>query len=1238
NPFDALTDFNAALALQPNDVFALARRGEVYRQSNQFDNALTDLNAALALQPNDVFALARRGAVYRQMGDLDNALVDLNKAFDNSPQDGFILHQRSLVYWQQNKNDAALNDLDAWESQSEEHVAEFVQVAEIAEEETSSEPTPKESLVSKDFSSNPIRIEASDEQVLPETSGLSLTPTPMETDNLAFGSINTEEQAGSSTGSQNSGEETSRTTKEFKKPWQKNALFSAKYSAKYERLPPAPIRLFHTHRNNYSQVFDFKTLESCELSENTMGARRLISLSIGQSTFRLSTMKREHPASDETVTFIFAGRKENAMLPHPAALGDKQRLLLVVSAGEYKSFSNLNYTDAVEFLIIDSLESSTHGSYQIEDIQARRLAAFILSFHWQLKHCVYLDDNLELIQSTPNYPALSTWAEITDVLKADRDKEKAVLCGMQTFSYKPHYYVEPDYCYKLFNLDFQQLTQLLHLETADDVFILGYPAKYSGYCMQDFYFQMIIDFALYAANSKQETGHLMKKLVYLPPMESISLKRMKQNQNAAKAYTRGLIEDILTITTDEFVPQGIREEYVQLMKESLMHLHNEIKRSFNLMSKKRRELVTRDFRSIVQANNQIAPSESFNNLEPELLEKNAKKPKKSAKPIPINDNFLRTNWVGCQISALAPAEVVDTYLQEKPVSDSLYPHQLAAIKMISRCNQSHGVLKMATGSGKTRVQIVFANFLIKRNPNAVIHIVVPTVQLVNQFYQEFVQTLDTLEESGAIKKENIVPVHSKENGVAAGLITLNTIFRSEASVYIFCEASYSKMLATAEKNLANHRAPLLIMLDEFHLYKHKARILMDSGVSTLGFSATPGPDIVPLYEFNRADSRAALRTAPLIIDRLSYSLNLEKNEKKHNKIAVLIRHHRHPMGKPLACYKGIIYTSSIEEANDLTSAINEEAGEQLAQAIHSQVKDYKKWIELFRKKSLETPAILVVVDMLGTGYDDKDVVWGLFAKNNGVGVENHSQMAGRGLRLNSDYPEKIAYMLTDDDLLFDIQEIYKDEDALIMAHPDYYTYNREVIYLELLNAVEKQRPFKHYSAMFRHNKLNYSLSKHLILLMKALDSNEQEWVQGLLSENRVLKKNWKDQRGKVFNLIGTFLNEVIGLQEGHQDPLKARLFTVDAFQNVLNAVHSHSSALLKQLLTDASVQRTLTEQFKKVSGEYFTIFQQYRSLVNSPNTLPNRYGFLQRLDRPRGSNFYLQEPMVSNTYSSQSSL
>lgn len=144
--------------------------------------------------------------------------------------------------------------------------------------------------------------------------------------------------------------------------------------------------------------------------------------------------------------------------------------------------------------------------------------------------------------------------------------------------------------------------------------------------------------------------------------------------------------------------------------------------------------------------------------------------------------------------------------------------------------------------------------------------------------------------------------------------------------------------------------------------------------------------------------------------------------------------------------------------------------------------------------------------MLGTGYDDKDVVWGLFAKNNGVGVENHSQMAGRGLRLNSDYPEKIAYMLTDDDLLFDIQEIYKDEDALIMAHPDYYTYNREVIYLELLNAVEKQRPFKHYSAMFRHNKLNYSLSKHLILLMKALDSNEQEWVQGLLSENRVLKK------------------------------------------------------------------------------------------------------------------------------------
>ncbi len=992
----------------------------------------------------------------------------------------------------------------------------------------------------------------------------------------------------------------------LKSPWQKNALFSAKYSATYERLPSMPLLLStNPNRINYANSFAFQSLESCEKPKNTTWTPRLIHhLAIGNSAFRLSTLKQELPSSEDTVTFIFAGRKEKAMFPQPALLGEQQRLLLVVSAQEYEHLSQHHYGDAIEFLIIDCLSSVTHGAYEeTADIQARRLAAFLVSFEWRLKHCLHLDDNLQLIQASAEFSSLSTWAELTTALQEGRESDQALMCGMRTFSYKPRYYLEPDYCYKLFDIDFEQVIQILNISNAEDVFILGYPAAYSGYCMQDFYFQMIIDFAIYYArlnNSEAENG--ATSLIHLPSMESVSLKRMQQYKNAARIQTKGWIEDILEIDIEQFAPSKVTENYASLMKDSLKHLQNEINRCFDTRANKRRQLENQDVRRIVQANNQMNdhPEHPSEEQEPEQHQRTYETQKQVAKQtLQYNIRFLENQWPGSSLNQLILPEAMNDYLQQGEISSCLYPHQVKALEALLNCDASHAVMKMTTGSGKTRVQILLANFLIKHNPQAVIHIVVPTIQLVNQFYMEFQDTLQLIGSSCAIKAKNVIPVHSKENAVPTSLIALNNILRERASIYIFCETSYSKLLATDDENLSRYRTPLIVFLDEFHLYKKRALKLVNSGVTTLGFSATPGSNMAPLYEFNRKDALAAKKSPPLIIDRLSYSLNQEKNDKKHEKIASILNIHRHPMGQPLASYKGIIYTSSIDEANQLVAAINVGHPSRIAQAIHSRVKDYKKWIEKFNKKSMETPAILVVVDMLGTGYNDKDVAWALYAKNKGSCVENHSQMIGRVLRTNSRYPHKIAYILSDDDLLLDTCEIYKDEQALVQAHPDYYKFNREVIYLELVNAIDKARPFEHYSAMFKHKLLHYSLPKLLFLLLKANAKEQQDWITGLLELDHHLSLSWNDHRGRVFNLLSTFLNEVLGLQQAPSDVQKQALYNAATFEVLLNKIYITRPALLSQLMSDLSAKTNLARQLKLVEPQYGLAYEKYYLLLVS---------------------------------------
>ncbi|MFZ5453415.1 MAG: tetratricopeptide repeat protein [Thermodesulfobacteriota bacterium] len=76
----ALSDFNAALKLKPNDAKLYDYRGMVYRCKNMNDQAIQDFNQAMKLDPKFARPYRNRAMVYSDLGKFDKCLADLNKA------------------------------------------------------------------------------------------------------------------------------------------------------------------------------------------------------------------------------------------------------------------------------------------------------------------------------------------------------------------------------------------------------------------------------------------------------------------------------------------------------------------------------------------------------------------------------------------------------------------------------------------------------------------------------------------------------------------------------------------------------------------------------------------------------------------------------------------------------------------------------------------------------------------------------------------------------------------------------------------------------------------------------------------------------------------------------------------------------------------------------------------------------------------------------------------------------
>jgi tetratricopeptide (TPR) repeat protein len=87
DPQKALAAYNRYLATPSQNASAYGNRGDVRRELGDVDGALADYSAALAINPDYVYALSNRGYLrYAEKRDIDGALEDLNRAVRVDPE------------------------------------------------------------------------------------------------------------------------------------------------------------------------------------------------------------------------------------------------------------------------------------------------------------------------------------------------------------------------------------------------------------------------------------------------------------------------------------------------------------------------------------------------------------------------------------------------------------------------------------------------------------------------------------------------------------------------------------------------------------------------------------------------------------------------------------------------------------------------------------------------------------------------------------------------------------------------------------------------------------------------------------------------------------------------------------------------------------------------------------------------------------------------------------------------
>jgi len=108
-----IAELDRAIAANPNDGVALAKRGEMFAGLGNYGSAIKDFNEVIRLRPYDANTLNNRCLVRATMGDLRSALDDCNAALLLRPGFAAAFNNRCWVRAMMGDLQSALNDCNA---------------------------------------------------------------------------------------------------------------------------------------------------------------------------------------------------------------------------------------------------------------------------------------------------------------------------------------------------------------------------------------------------------------------------------------------------------------------------------------------------------------------------------------------------------------------------------------------------------------------------------------------------------------------------------------------------------------------------------------------------------------------------------------------------------------------------------------------------------------------------------------------------------------------------------------------------------------------------------------------------------------------------------------------------------------------------------------------------------------------------------------------------------------------
>jgi tetratricopeptide (TPR) repeat protein len=109
-PEKALADYGEALRLDPRSGSAFLNRAVIWIEKKDYDKALNDFNDGIRLEPRNALARCDRGYVLSLKNDNDNAMADYNEAIRLDPKMALAYHNRGDVWLDKKQYDKAIND------------------------------------------------------------------------------------------------------------------------------------------------------------------------------------------------------------------------------------------------------------------------------------------------------------------------------------------------------------------------------------------------------------------------------------------------------------------------------------------------------------------------------------------------------------------------------------------------------------------------------------------------------------------------------------------------------------------------------------------------------------------------------------------------------------------------------------------------------------------------------------------------------------------------------------------------------------------------------------------------------------------------------------------------------------------------------------------------------------------------------------------------------------------------